>query len=198
MTVCKKIFAVSLACALLAANVYAQDDWGSDGATDESAELTFWDRFKISGDATLAGRAYFDSDKASSTELNVIPRFKLGFDYEGNSTKFNSKIRLDEQTLKYDNEMILDEFSANLFVGNWVLSAGKMRVVWGKGDKLHVLDNFNANNYYDFLTAAPLITCSARSTTAPLASALKEFTPRSCSRKHTRKRAAGFPKKSQI
>ena len=151
MTVCKKIFAVSLACALLAANVYAQDDWGSDGATDESAELTFWDRFKISGDATLAGRAYFDSDKASSTELNVIPRFKLGFDYEGNSTKFNSKIRLDEQTLKYDNEMILDEFSANLFVGNWVLSAGKMRVVWGKGDKLHVLDNFNANNYYDFL-----------------------------------------------
>ena len=83
MTVCKKIFAVSLACALLAANVYAQDDWGSDGAADESAELTFWDRFKISGDATLAGRAYFDSDKASSTELNVIPRFKLGFDYEG-------------------------------------------------------------------------------------------------------------------
>lgn len=152
MTVTKKIFAVSLACALLAANVHAQDDWGSDGyEQEESAEPTFWDRFKINGDATLAGRAYFDSDKAGEAEVDPIPRFKLGFDYEGNATKFSSKLRFDEQTLKYDNEMILDEFSADLFVGNWVLSAGKMKVVWGKGDKLHVLDNFNSNNYYDFL-----------------------------------------------
>ena len=150
MTVCKKIFAVSLACALLAANVYAQDDWGSD-AVEETSEPTFWDRFKISGDATLAGRAYFDGESVYTTTTNVIPRLKLGFDYEGNATKFSSKLRFDEQTLRYDNEMILDEFSADLFVGNWVLSAGKMKVVWGKGDKLHVLDNFNSNNYYDFL-----------------------------------------------
>ena len=152
MTVCKKIFAVSLACALLAANVYAQDDWGSDeSSVEETSEPTFWDRFKISGDATLAGRSYFNSNSVYTTEVTAIPRFKLGFDYEGNATKFSSKIRLDEQTLRYDNEMILDEFSADLFVGNWVLSAGKMKVVWGKGDKLHVLDNFNSNNYYDFL-----------------------------------------------
>lgn len=158
MTVCKKIFAVSLACALLAANVYAQDDWGSDeSSVEETSEPTFWDRFKISGDATLAGRGYvgkFVENKAvegGDTPVYAIPRFKLGFDYEGNATKFSSKIRLDEQTLRYDNEMILDEFSADLFVGNWVLSAGKMKVVWGKGDKLHVLDNFNSNNYYDFL-----------------------------------------------
>ena len=152
MTVCKKIFAVSLACALLAANVYAQDDWGSDeSSVEETSEPTFWDRFKISGDATLVGRSYFNSNSVYTTEVTAIPRFKLGFDYEGNATKFSSKIRLDEQTLMYDNEMILDEFSADLFVGNWVLSAGKMKVVWGKGDKLHVLDNFNSNNYYDFL-----------------------------------------------
>ncbi|MBQ7620436.1 MAG: hypothetical protein IJS51_09970 [Treponema sp.] len=152
MTVCKKIFAVSLACALLAANVYAQDDWGSDGAAaEETSEPTFWDRFKISGDASLAGRAYFDGESVYTTTTAVNPRLKLGFDYEGNATKFSSKLRFDEQTLRYDNEMILDEFSADLFVGNWVLSAGKMKVVWGKGDKLHVLDNFNSNNYYDFL-----------------------------------------------
>lgn len=158
MTVCKKIFAVSLACALLAANVYAQDDWGSDeSSVEETSEPTFWDRFKISGDATLAGRGYVGkyvenkSVEGGDTPVYALPRFKLGFDYEGNATKFSSKIRLDEQTLRYDNEMILDEFSADLFVGNWVLSAGKMKVVWGKGDKLHVLDNFNSNNYYDFL-----------------------------------------------
>lgn len=151
MTVTKKIFAVSIACALLAANVYAQSDWGDDGAVEETSEPTFWDRFKISGDATLAGRAYFDGKSVYTTTTNVIPRLKLGFDYEGNATKFSSKLRFDEQTLRYDNEMILDEFSADLFVGNWVLSAGKMKVVWGKGDKLHVLDNFNSNNYYDFL-----------------------------------------------
>ena len=158
MTVTKKIFAVSLACALLAANVYAQDDWGSDdSAAEETSEPTFWDRFKISGDANLAGRAYvgkYVENKAvegADTPVYAIPKLKLGFDYEGNATKFSSKLRFDEQTLRYDNEMILDEFSADLFVGNWVLSAGKMKVVWGKGDKLHVLDNFNSNNYYDFL-----------------------------------------------
>ena len=152
MTVTKKIFAVSLACALLAANVYAQDDWGSDdSSSEEAAELTFWDKFKISGDASLAGRAYFDGKSVYTTTTTVIPKLKLGFDYEGAATKFSSKLRFDEQTLRYDNEMILDEFNADLFVGNWVLSAGKMKVVWGKGDKLHVLDNFNSNNYYDFL-----------------------------------------------
>jgi len=158
MTVTKKIFAVSLAFALLAANIYAQDDWGGDDSSvEETAELTFWDKFKISGDATLAGRGYVGKyvENKAVTDLDTpvypIPRLKLGFDYEGAATKFSSKLRFDEQTLRYDNEMILDEFSADLFVGNWVLSAGKMKVVWGKGDKLHVLDNFNANNYYDFL-----------------------------------------------
>ena len=159
MTVTKKFFALVLACALLAANVYAQDDWGDDSfdsGAEESAEPTFWERFKISGDATLAGRAYvgeYANHDIKPVEMTAEakPQFKLGLDYDGASTKFSSKIRLDEQTLRYDQEMILDEFSADLFVGDWVLSAGKMKVVWGKGDKLHVLDNFNSNNYYDFL-----------------------------------------------
>ena len=34
---------------------------------------------------------------------------------------------------------------------NLVISAGKMKTVWGKGDKLHVLDNFNADDYTDFI-----------------------------------------------
>ncbi|MBR5966508.1 MAG: hypothetical protein IK015_10380 [Treponema sp.] len=157
MTVTKKIFAAGLACALLAANIYAQDDWGSDdwsgdsAAASENSGSSFWERFKISGDANLAARWYFDGENASTSAVNAIPSLKLGLDYDGDSTKFSSKIRLDEQTLKYENEMILDEFKADLFVGDFVLSAGKMKVVWGKGDKLHVLDNFNSNNYYDFL-----------------------------------------------
>lgn len=159
MTASKKFFALGMACALLAANVYAQDDWGDDSfdsASEESAEPTFWDRFKISGDATLAGRAYVGEYanhdiKPVQMTMEAKPQLKLGLDYDGASTKFSSKIRFDEQTLLHNQEMILDEFSADMFVGDWVLSAGKMKVVWGKGDKLHVLDNFNSNNYYDFL-----------------------------------------------
>ena len=158
MTVTKKFFALSLACALLAANVYAQDDWGSDDSSaEEAAEPTFWDRFKINGDASLAGRGYIgkyienESVADMDTPVYAIPKLKLGFDYEGNATKFSSTLRFDEQTLRYDQEMILDQFSADVFIDNFVFSAGKMKVVWGKGDKLHVLDNFNSNNYYDFL-----------------------------------------------
>ena len=37
------------------------------------------------------------------------------------------------------------------FFGNFQVEAGKLRVVWGKGDKLHVLDNFNSDDYTNFI-----------------------------------------------
>lgn len=138
------------------AQIFAQDwddDWG-DGSSSNSSEKSaggFWDKFKISGDASLGGRIYFDGESAGKTEARAIPELKLGLDYEGSSTNFSTRINLSERTLLHNQIDILDEFRADLFLGDFVLSAGKMKVVWGKGDKLHVVDNFNANDYTDFL-----------------------------------------------
>lgn len=158
MKIAKKIFLVSFVALFSLAQVFAQDwddDWGDDSASSASSSGEsadgFWDKFKISGDASLGGRFYFDSDDAGESEARAIPEVEIGLDYEGTSTNFNAQINLSERTLLHNQIDILDEFRADLFLGDFVLSAGKMKVVWGKGDKLHVLDNFNANDYTDFL-----------------------------------------------
>lgn len=140
------------------AQIFAQDwddDWGGDSgsasASSEESAGGFWDKFKFSGDASLGGRIYFDNESAGKTEARAIPELEIGLDYEGSSTNFSARINLSERTLLHNQIDILDEFRADLFLGDFVLSAGKMKVVWGKGDKLHVLDNFNANDYTDFL-----------------------------------------------
>lgn len=158
MKIVKKIFLVSFVALFSLAQIFAQDwddDWGDDSASSASSGGEsaggFWDKFKISGDASLGGRFYFDSDDAGEAEARAIPEVEIGLDYEGTSTNFNAQINLSERTLLHNQIDILDEFHADLFLGDFVLSAGKMKVVWGKGDKLHVLDNFNANDYTDFL-----------------------------------------------
>lgn len=156
MKTAKKIFLVSLLALFCLPQIFAQewdDDWGEEAASNSAEEsaLGFWDKFKISGDASLGGRIYFDGESAGETEARAVPELELGLDYEGASTNFSARINLSERTLLHNQIDILDEFRADLFLGDFVLSAGKMKAVWGKGDKLHVLDNFNANDYTDFL-----------------------------------------------
>lgn len=158
MKTAKKIFLFSLVAFFSMAQIFAQDwddDWGGDSdsasASSEESAGGFWDKFKFSGDASLGGRIYFDNESAGKTEVRAIPELEIGLDYEGSSTNFTARINLSERTLLHNQIDILDEFRADLFLGDFVLSAGKMKVVWGKGDKLHVLDNFNANDYTDFL-----------------------------------------------
>ena len=158
MKTAKKIFFISLVAFFSMAQIFAQDwddDWGGDSgsasASSEESAGGFWDKFKFSGDASLGGRIYFDNESAGKTEARAITELEIGLDYEGSSTNFSARINLSERTLLHNQIDILDEFRADLFLGDFVLSAGKMKVVWGKGDKLHVLDNFNANDYTDFL-----------------------------------------------
>ena len=51
--------------------------------------------------------------------------------------------------LEYPLDFI-DECTMRAYLGDFVLSTGKMKLVWGRGDMLHVLDVFNANDFTDF------------------------------------------------
>ncbi len=75
----------------------------------------------------------------------------LSFDYNGSNSELSATLCFDAGTIKEHPEDIVNEVVARGYFGNWVIEAGKMKVVWGKGDKLHVLDNFNANDYTDFI-----------------------------------------------
>ncbi|MBR1537610.1 MAG: hypothetical protein IJ630_11820 [Treponema sp.] len=84
-----------------------------------------------------------ESDAYANVELN----------YEGDYTGANLKLKLDSSTLKDHPEDVIDEVYAtgSFKDGRFQLKAGKIKEVWGKGDKVHVLDNFNANDYSDFI-----------------------------------------------
>ncbi|MDE6704917.1 MAG: hypothetical protein K2J81_03335 [Treponemataceae bacterium] len=166
----RTILSVALAGALLAGAAFADDfgfDFGDDGGFDFGGEGAssggigaVLSAISLNGDASLEGRVYVDRRDDGNDRLKVgdfptavFPSLKLGIAYSGASTDFSGTIKLDRTSLGdgYYTD-ILDEFTARVYVnGNLQLEAGKMKVVWGKGDKLHVLDNFNANDYTDYI-----------------------------------------------
>jgi len=133
------------------------DDWGGDSSSSEfggssSSGVT------IGGSVEMAGRVYVDQWDTEDNKYPIQdlptdarPSAKLNFEYEGANTDFTLVTKFDKNSLGDYKWDMLDEFTARVYLGNLQVEAGKMRVVWGKCDKLHVLDNFNANDYTDYI-----------------------------------------------
>lgn len=150
----------------------------SSDASDSSLPITFTADFLLDTRYYLAEddsknflRTYFNDPKAKTSarigtrdstdnwvgmhdsELTFMPKAKLGAEYSGSMADAQLTLNLTKETLTDYREDILDELIVRgyLFDRHLVVEAGKMKVVWGKGDKLHVLDNFNADDYTDFI-----------------------------------------------
>ena len=143
---------IFIACLFSMASLTAQDSFfdGSDmisGENDDSTKATS-SRLDISGNAQLGIRFYPHKD---IKQVTAMPSFALHLKYAGTNTELDSHLKLKPLTIKEYPWDVLDEFTMRAFLGDFVLSAGKMKVVWGRGDKLHVLDVFNANDFTDFI-----------------------------------------------
>ncbi len=90
-----------------------------------------------------------DGDAADATE--TVPSVKLDLTYKGAATEFVVNLKLDESILEDRPADVIQEAYARLYSGDFVLETGKMKLVWGKGDELHVVDLLNANDYTDFI-----------------------------------------------
>ncbi len=163
----KMLGATSALFMLCAGSAFAQDadDFGGDsfgddsfgGFEDSSEPVLTWN-----GEAGASARAWIRGENEnesgytsfydvshSPTEANAYA--KLDINYSGSSTDLNGRLKFDAATIKDHPEDIIEEVSARGYFGNWQIEAGKIKNVWGKGDKIHVLDNFNANDYTDFI-----------------------------------------------
>ena len=163
----KMLGATSALFMLCAGSAFAQDadDFGGDsfgddsfgGFEDSSEPVLTWN-----GEAGASARAWIRGENKnesgytsfydvshSPTEANAYA--KLDISYSGSSTDLNGRLKFDAATIKDHPEDIIEEVSARGYFGNWQIEAGKIKNVWGKGDKIHVLDNFNANDYTDFI-----------------------------------------------
>ncbi len=137
---------------LLGGTVWAED-FGDFGGFDDDASDGAASKLEVSGSTDLDIRAYVDVDeaKADNVELDVTPSANLELKYSGNKSDVQISLKIDEATIKNHPEDVIDEAVARGYFGNLTVEAGKMKIVWGKGDKLHVLDNFNADDYSDFI-----------------------------------------------
>ena len=114
---------------------------------------------EFGGSGGISARAWIDTENSyssfgdigSRTKTDYFPFFNLNAAYSGERADFEAKLKFNKNSLGDYKWDMLDELTARLYAGDWVIEGGKMRVVWGKGDKLHVIDNFNANDYTDFV-----------------------------------------------
>lgn len=160
-----KILAVLATAAFFSSFATAQDmdfgdDFGSDFGGDfgdSAASSSFAaTALSVNGEAQVNFRAYVDDEGTSGLPIDewntwVDPKGKLGLNYSNDSVSADVKFALSKDIITDYKADIIDELTLEAYLGNFVIQAGKMKVVWGKGDKLHVIDNFNANDYKDFL-----------------------------------------------
>ena len=143
----------------------ASDDWGDFGGSDSGggfgfgggdAELTF------SGEAELQGRLYVDRpswpdqadddyESVGDFPVTADPSAKLVVNFSASNVDAEVKLAFSQCLLENYTEDVLEEFTVRGYFGKLKLEAGKMKVIWGKGDKLHVIDNFNSDDYTDFI-----------------------------------------------
>ena len=152
----KRLLLTAGALALCAAPAIAQD-FGDFGDFEDSSSDGVASKIEVSGNVSMEARAYVDTednDKAADEKIEVTgkPSGKLELSYSGNNSDMTLSLNMDADMIKNNPEDIIDELVLRGRLGDYVtVEAGKMKIVWGKGDKLHVLDNFNADNYSDFI-----------------------------------------------
>ncbi len=156
MKITKIIVFCLIASLFTAGRIFAQD-FGFNDDTESAAETK--SALEFGGSGGVSARAWFNttdgygsfSDFGSRTKMEYFPFFNLNAAYSGERADFEAKLKFNKNSLGDYKWDMLDELTARLYAGDWIIEGGKMRVVWGKGDKLHVIDNFNANDYTDFV-----------------------------------------------
>ena len=152
-----KIIVFCLIVSLFTAGRIFSQDFGFNDDTESAAETK--SALEFGGSGGVSARAWFNttdgygsfSDFGSRTKMEYFPFFNLNAAYSGERADFEAKLKFNKNSLGDYKWDMLDELTARLYAGDWIIEGGKMRVVWGKGDKLHVIDNFNANDYTDFV-----------------------------------------------
>ena len=137
---------------------FGNDFSGDFGSTSSSSSFSGFSSsaLEVSGEAEVNFRGYFDKEDEFGVplkewETQADPKGKINLKYANDAVSAEVKFALSKDILDEYHGDIVDELTLESYLGNFVVQAGKMKVVWGKGDKLHAIDNFNANDYTDFI-----------------------------------------------
>ncbi len=147
----KKNACLIAVCALVS-SICLADDFDDFGSFEDSFSSAGQNTVSVTGKASSDVRVYIDNGgNAEQVEVKAIPEASLGFSYDGKMTDAKINIKLNEDIILNHPVDVIDEVSVAGYFGNFSVEIGKIKTVWGKGDKLHVIDNFNADDYTDFI-----------------------------------------------
>lgn len=145
------LFGISLAFLGFAQEDFADDfsfdDFGTGDSSGSAVEISG----NVSGDVRAYVTSEDDIDNADDIDIDGGANATLDIKYSGNYADALVSLDLSSSTLKDYPEDVVKEAYVTGYFGNLKLDFGKMNIVWGKGDKIHVLDNFNADDYTDFI-----------------------------------------------
>ena len=137
---------------------FGNDFSGDFGSSSSSSSFSGFSSsaLEVSGEAEVNFRGYFDKEDEFGVplkewETEADPKGKINLKYANDAVSAEVKFALSKDILDEHHGDVVDELTLESYLGNFVVQAGKMKVVWGKGDKLHAVDNFNANDYTDFI-----------------------------------------------
>ena len=108
---------------------------------------------------TGAVRAYIDWDYPAATALGLPARLELELKHASKNSELVSRLHFSRELSstagaaeidKFLRDMV-DEAYARLFFDGFDLEAGYFKLVWGKGDDMHVIDVLNPIDYSDFV-----------------------------------------------
>ncbi len=157
----KNTILISVLIILSAFAGYAQNSFfntnkktGGKSPISVSGKIDTGSRYMINPDALKGINVKNSSDL--KTLLNTIPLYPyaqtvLNFKYSGDETK--AVINLNNNINDNFNSITgkIDEAYIRFFFSPIDILAGYTKVVWGKGDGMHVIDRLNANDYRDFI-----------------------------------------------
>ncbi|MGM0509179.1 MAG: hypothetical protein ACQERZ_08495, partial [Fusobacteriota bacterium] len=162
---------------ILTFNIFADDFTEESSFGSETKQESAFESDSAFGDSSESGESAFGSEDDSfgggfgddfSESLEINGEFRTEsrafLNSDINKTVSSPNLDLDLKYLKANSEMdvklnfnqenktgYIEEGYLKLFYDKFDISAGKMKVVWGKGDKVHVIDNLNPEDYTDFI-----------------------------------------------
>mgnify|MGYP006275724783 FL=1 len=104
------------------------------------------EKLSWSGTLELDTRAILDKDGQS--DIYSDPLLDLDLVYQRDNSEIEATLSFDEGA---EDEVTIEEAVMRLYYNNYDLVIGKKKEVWGKGDKLHVVDNLNGEDLTDFV-----------------------------------------------
>lgn len=113
------------------------DDFFDDFAEEEGGASS---NLEVNGTVDLGLRTYF-ADDIKEDAPDVDANASLTLKYTGSMADITVTTLLDKESID------LDECYANIYSDYFNVEAGYLKTVWGKGDKLHVVDLLNPTDY---------------------------------------------------